>query len=93
MLPIPDTAISRHVLARGDLLFQQGDRAAAVYFVEKGCLRLERRTFDGRVVTLHTARAGELFAEASLFPSVTTATRSLPSHATSVFCRRMWCSI
>ncbi|HYF53467.1 MAG TPA: Crp/Fnr family transcriptional regulator, partial [Salinarimonas sp.] len=35
--------------------------------VVRGCLRLERRTVDGRLVVLHTARAGELFAEASLF--------------------------
>ena len=55
------------VLARGELLFRQGDRAGAIYKVETGRLRLIRRTIDDRLVILHTARRGEFFAEASLF--------------------------
>ena len=55
------------VLAPGDLLFRQGDPAAAIYKVESGRLRLIRRTIDDHLVILHTARRGELFAEASLF--------------------------
>ena len=55
------------VLAAGELLFQQGDRAAAIYEVESGRLRLSRRTADDHLVILHTARRGEFFAEASLF--------------------------
>jgi CRP/FNR family transcriptional regulator, dissimilatory nitrate respiration regulator len=55
------------VLAPGELLFQQGDPAAAVYKVESGRLRLIRRTVDDHLVILHTARRGEFFAEASLF--------------------------
>ena len=55
------------VLAPNDLLFRQGDRAAAIYKVESGRLRLIRRTVDDHLVTLHTARRGEFFAEASLF--------------------------
>lgn len=54
-------------LARGEALFRQGDAKTGVFEVTLGRLRLERRTFDGRLVVLHTARAGELFAEASLF--------------------------
>jgi CRP-like cAMP-binding protein len=54
-------------LARGDALFRQGDDAVAIFRVTRGRLRLERRTLDGRLVVLHTARAGELFAEAALF--------------------------
>lgn len=55
------------VLALGELLFGQGDRASAIYEVESGRLRLIRRTVDDHLVILHTARRGELFAEASLF--------------------------
>ncbi len=55
------------VLAPGELLFRQGDRAAAIYKVESGRLRLIRRTVDDHLVILHTARRGEFFAEASLF--------------------------
>ena len=47
------------VLAPGELLFQQGDRAAAIYRVESGRLRLIRRTVDDHLVILHTARRGE----------------------------------
>jgi CRP-like cAMP-binding protein len=55
------------VLVPGELLFRQGDRAAAIYKVESGRLRLIRRTVDDHLVILHTARGGEFFAEASLF--------------------------
>ena len=55
------------VLSPGELLFRQGDRAAAIYKVESGRLRLIRRTVDDHLVILHTAGRGEFFAEASLF--------------------------
>lgn len=58
------------VLAPGEPLFRQGDRAAAIYKVESGRLRLIRRAADDHLVILHTARRGELFAEASLFAEV-----------------------
>ncbi len=54
-------------LETGEELFQRGDRAAAIFAVESGRLRLVRRTIDGQLVILHTASAGELFAEAALF--------------------------
>jgi CRP-like cAMP-binding protein len=55
------------VLEAGETLFRQGDRATAIFAVDQGRLRLIRHTIDNRPVTLHTARAGELFAEAALF--------------------------
>ena len=55
------------VLAPGELLFRQGDRAGAIYKIETGRLRLIRRTIDDHLVILHAARRGEFFAEASLF--------------------------
>jgi CRP/FNR family transcriptional regulator, dissimilatory nitrate respiration regulator len=67
-LPTPLEAGSVvRVLTPGELLFRQGDRAAAIYKVESGRLRLIRRTVDDHLVILHTARRGEFFAEASLF--------------------------
>jgi CRP-like cAMP-binding protein len=54
-------------LRAGEVLFRQGDRAAAIYRVERGRLRLVRRTVDDHLVILHTARRDEFFAEASLF--------------------------
>ena len=54
-------------LAAGESLFNQGDRAIAIYQVDSGRLRLVRRTSDDHLVILHTARRAEFFAEASLF--------------------------
>ena len=54
-------------LAANEPLFHQGEPAAALYLVEAGRLRLVRRTVDDRLVNLHTAGAGEMFAEAALF--------------------------
>ena len=62
-----DTGSAVRVLAPGEILFRQGDPAAAIYNVESGRLRLIRRTIDDHLVILHTARRGEFFAEASLF--------------------------
>jgi CRP-like cAMP-binding protein len=54
-------------LVAHELLFRQGDPVVAIYLVETGRLRLVRRTVDDHLVNLHTANAGELFAEAALF--------------------------
>jgi CRP-like cAMP-binding protein len=72
MLPDPlpaslEAGSTIRALAPGELLFRQGDLAAAIYKVEGGRLRLIRCTVDDHLVILHTARRGEFFAEASLF--------------------------
>jgi CRP-like cAMP-binding protein len=54
-------------LEAGEALFHQGDAAASIFAVEEGRLRLVRHTFDSHAVTLHTARPGDLLAEAALF--------------------------
>jgi CRP-like cAMP-binding protein len=61
---------AHRALARGAVLFRQGDPASAVYVVESGRLSLQRVTADGGRVILHVARAGDSFAEASLFSEV-----------------------
>ena len=65
--PSLEAGSTLRVLAPGELLFRQGDRAAAIYKVESGRLRMVRRTIDDHLVILHTAGRGEFFAEASLF--------------------------
>lgn len=67
---LPDDLRGRsklHILGPGRTLFRQGDRAAAIYEVEQGRVRLLRHSIDSPAVPLHTARPGELFAEAALF--------------------------
>jgi len=67
MLGLDQRALERRSLARDDVLFKQGDKVTAIYFVEAGRLRLERRTFDGRVLVLGITTAGRFFVEAALF--------------------------
>lgn len=54
-------------LATGDTLFRQGQATQGLYVLEAGAVCLLRFTASGAMVPMHTARAGELFAEASLF--------------------------
>jgi CRP-like cAMP-binding protein len=56
-------------LATGEMLFRQGDKADAIFEIERGRLRMIRNTVASHPVVLHTARAGEFFAEAALFAS------------------------
>jgi CRP-like cAMP-binding protein len=53
--------------AAGESLFVQGDPASAIFCVESGVVRLERKTVDGRLLVLHSAHAGDPLAEASMF--------------------------
>lgn len=54
-------------LKTDEALFRQGDKAFAIFEVERGRLRLIRHTSADHDVVLHTARPGEMFAEAALF--------------------------
>lgn len=56
-------------LDAGAPLFRQGDRAIAIFAIESGRVRLLRHTASQHPIVLHTARKGELFAEAALFAS------------------------
>src|SRR5437667_4939643 len=67
MLGLDRETLAKRSLARNELLFRQGEKVAAIYFVEAGRLRLERRTYDGRLLVLGAASAGKFFVEAALF--------------------------
>jgi CRP-like cAMP-binding protein len=54
MLALDQASLERRSLARNEVLFRQGDRVTAIYFIEEGRLRLERRTFEGRLLFLGT---------------------------------------
>ncbi|MGE5506817.1 MAG: Crp/Fnr family transcriptional regulator [Actinomycetota bacterium] len=60
----------RRRLEAGATLFCQGDATFGLFAVVEGSVRLLRHGFDGGAITLHVARAGETFAEASLFSDV-----------------------
>lgn len=60
-------AAELQIVAAGAPVFRQGDRSRGIFLLLTGSLRLQRVTPDGTAVTLHHVRAGETFAEASLF--------------------------
>jgi len=70
MLTLDEQTLERRSLARNEVLFRQGENVTAIYFVEAGRLRLERRTFDGRLLVLGITPAGEFFVEAALFADI-----------------------
>jgi CRP-like cAMP-binding protein len=70
MLALDEQSLERRSLARNDVLFRQGEKVKAIYFIEAGLLRLDRRTFDGRTLVLGTSSAGKFFVEAALFADV-----------------------
>jgi CRP-like cAMP-binding protein len=53
--------------AAGHLIFRQGSTTVGIFKLVSGRVRLIRTTAGGAQATMHTARPGELFAEASLF--------------------------
>lgn len=70
MILLDETNLEKRSLARNELLFRQGDKVHAIYFIEEGRLRLDRRTFDGRTLVFGTSRAGHFFVEAALFAEI-----------------------
>jgi CRP-like cAMP-binding protein len=63
---IRQSSTLRHLEAN-ETLFHRGEKASAIFEVEQGRLRLIRHAINSQQVILHTARSGELFAEAALF--------------------------
>jgi CRP-like cAMP-binding protein len=70
MLALDQQTLERRSLARNEVLFRQGDKVTAIYFIEAGRLRLDRRTFDGRTLVLGITPAGKFFVEAALFADI-----------------------
>ena len=69
-LPTVRNAGVERRLARGQVLFRLGDPTAGLYQVVRGTVRLVRVDSSGREAILYIAKAGETFAEASLFSPV-----------------------
>jgi CRP-like cAMP-binding protein len=57
-------------LVQGEALFRQGDATFAIFAVESGRVQLVRHATQDRMVILHSAGGGDLFAEAALFSDV-----------------------
>ena len=63
----PFEGASVRTLKAGSALFLRNDPVENAFLVRKGRISLRRALKDGGLLTLHTANAGELVAEASLF--------------------------
>ena len=66
ILPILDGLLVCE-FARGETIFNAGDRADRLYLVVSGWVRLNRTTRDGEDAIVGLFTKGELFAEAALF--------------------------
>jgi len=57
----------RRALQYGEALFVQDSATAGLFYLVSGTIDLKRATNTGHSVTIHRARLGDTFAEASLF--------------------------
>lgn len=72
MLPTPfdildNQSVSRQSFARGAHVFRQGDESRGIYFLCSGAIEMARVTETGDAVIIYNAKAGETFAEPSLY--------------------------
>ena len=54
-------------VAKGELLFLEGDDATGFYILLRGSVRIYKSSSDGREYTLHRIKPGQIFAEAAVF--------------------------
>lgn len=92
MLGLDEQTLERRSLARNEVLFRQGEKVTAIYFVEAGRLRLERQTFDGRSLVVGTTSSGKFFVEAALLPTSSIVTLWLRSRHKCAYTPRLRCS-
>lgn len=72
MLPFPfselPTEFRRDIyVEKGETLFHESAKTRGMFFVLSGCIELRRYTENGSAIVIHTAKAENTFAEASLF--------------------------
>lgn len=73
-------------MARGEVLFHEGEPAAAMFGVIDGQFKLVRYTAKGKEMLLHLVRGGQTFAEAALFGDGT-----YPATAVALEDSKVWC--
>jgi CRP/FNR family transcriptional regulator len=63
---LADVAQVRRI-AKGDHLFWEGEPAIGFYVLIEGVIRVYKSSPDGKEITLHRIRPGQMFAEAAIF--------------------------
>jgi CRP-like cAMP-binding protein len=66
-LDLIGAAAEERVLVRGDVIFEEGSEADALYVVESGRIAISNKSFDGRESMFALMERGDLFGEMSLF--------------------------
>ncbi len=66
-LPVDRNDREDRDLARGEVLFQEGDPAEGFYVLLEGLVRVFKASPEGREYTLHVIRPGQMFAEVAMF--------------------------
>ena len=77
---------SERAFERGEIIFHEGEEAAALFVVLSGQVKLVRYSPKGRELLLHLANPGQTFAAAALFAGET-----YPATAEVVEPARIWC--
>jgi CRP/FNR family transcriptional regulator len=75
-----------YTLAKGEILFHEGDPAENLFAVVSGRMKLVRYSSRGKELLLHLVPAGSSFAEAALFGS-----GGYPATAEAVEASVVWC--
>lgn len=75
-------------LIKGSSLFKQHDKATGLFYLVTGAIVLNRSTEKGDSVVLHRAKAGDTFAEASLFSEAYHCTATATCDSQIIKCKR-----
>ncbi|UZW13911.1 Crp/Fnr family transcriptional regulator [Clostridium pasteurianum] len=55
---------------KGEIIFYEGDKGEAFFFVKSGKVKIYKTSFDGRDITLNILGEGSIFAEVTLFNDI-----------------------
>lgn len=79
---------ARRTLEQRETLFVQDSATAGLFYLDSGTIDLKRVTHTGHSVTIHRARPGDTFAEASLFSDTYHCTATAACEAIVIECKR-----
>lgn len=75
-------------LGIGDSLFYQSSTTTGLFYLVSGDINLKRETMAGHTITIHRARSGDTFAEASVFSEVYHCTATAATQAVVIECKK-----
>lgn len=78
----------QRLLASNETLFNQDSPTAGLYYLSFGAIDLKRTTSSGHNVMIHRVRAGDTFAEASLFTDSYHCTATASCKSMVIECQR-----